>query len=117
MLVLALLWPHRLSRRGPAVALERFELYRRTMTTVESYVARPGASRLILFRADGMMAPGEMDLSMGWDRLAAATEAHLIADTDHASLPREPALDRLVEILEGAFAADAQAAASSGLAP
>jgi amino acid adenylation domain-containing protein len=91
---------------------ERFDLYCRTMITVESYVARPGASRLILFRADGMMAPGGMDLTAGWDRLAAATEAHLIADTDHASLLREPALDRLVEILESAFAgAEAQLAA------
>jgi thioesterase domain-containing protein len=83
---------------------ERFNLFCRTMTTVESYQPRPIAGKLILFRADGMMAPGAVDLLWGWDRFARA-EAHLIRDTDHATLLQEPALDLLVEHLESAFAA------------
>jgi amino acid adenylation domain-containing protein len=83
---------------------ERFNLYCRSMTTVEGYQPRPYGGRLILFRADGLMAPGAVDLIWGWDRLA-RTEAHLIVDADHASLLQEPALDQLVEHLESALAA------------
>jgi thioesterase domain-containing protein len=82
---------------------ERFNLYCRTMTTVESYLPRPYGGRLILFRADAMMAPGAVDLIWGWDRLA-MTEAHLIVNADHASLLQEPALDQLLEHLESALA-------------
>ncbi len=82
---------------------ERFNLYCRTMTTVEGYLPRPFGGRVILFRADTMMAPGAVDLIWGWDRLA-RTEAHLIVNADHASLLQEPALDQLVEILESALA-------------
>jgi thioesterase domain-containing protein/acyl carrier protein len=84
---------------------ERFNLYCRTMTSVEGYSARPYGGRLLVFRADGMMPPGSTDLNGGWDRLAAGVEAHLIGNTDHASLLREPALDELVEHMEKTLAA------------
>jgi thioesterase domain-containing protein len=83
---------------------ERFDLFVRTMTTVESYLPRPFGGRLILFRAEAMMAPGAVDLIWGWDRLA-RTEAHLIPEADHISLLQRPALDRLVEHLESALEA------------
>jgi thioesterase domain-containing protein len=89
---------------GKAWLRERFELFVRTMTTVESYVPRPFGGEVILFRAEALMAPGAVDLIWGWDQLA-RTEAHLIVDADHMSLLQEPALDQLVRHLESALAA------------
>ena len=82
---------------------ERFELFCRTLQTVESYLPRPYDGRVILFRADASLAPGTTDLTAGWDRLA-RIEAHLIPDADHVTLLQRPALDRLVEHLESALA-------------
>ncbi len=83
---------------------ERFELYRRTMKTVESYLPRPYGGRVTIFRADASLAPGATDLTSGWAQLA-RTEAHLIRDADHVTLLQRPALDQLVEHLESALAA------------
>jgi thioesterase domain-containing protein/acyl carrier protein len=83
---------------------ERFNLYRRARATVEGYLPRPYGGRVTLFRADASLAPGATDLTSGWDQLA-RIEAHLIPDADHGSLLQRPALDQLVEHLEGALAA------------
>ena len=72
--------------------------------TVESYVPRPYDGRVTLFRAGASLALGARDLTSGWSQLA-RTEAHLIPDADHFSLLQRPALDHLVEHLEGALAA------------
>jgi thioesterase domain-containing protein len=83
---------------------ERFNLYRRAMTTVEGYLPRPYGGRITLFRADASLAPGTTDLTAGWDRLA-RTDSHLILNADHGTLLERPALDQLVEHLESALAA------------
>jgi thioesterase domain-containing protein/acyl carrier protein len=83
---------------------ERFDLYSRIATAVQSYLPRPYGGQVTLFRAGASLAPGTTDLTSGWRRLA-RTEAHLIPDADHFSLLQTPALDRLVEHLESALAA------------
>jgi thioesterase domain-containing protein len=82
---------------------ERFDLYRRTTTAVESYVPRPYGGHVALFRASASLAPGATDLTGGWSLLA-RTEAHLIPDANHFSLLQMPALDRLVEQLQSDLA-------------
>ena len=88
---------------GKSWMRERFDLYRRTVTAVESYVPRPYGGRAILFRASASLAPGAADLTSGWGLLA-RTEAHLIPDANHFSLLQMPALHRVVDHLESALA-------------
>jgi thioesterase domain-containing protein/acyl carrier protein len=78
---------------------ERFELFSRTMTALQSYVPGPYGGRVILFRAGASIAPEATDLTSGWGLLA-RTEAHLIPDANHISLLKMPALGRLVKYLQ-----------------
>ncbi len=77
---------------------ERFGLYRRTVTAVESYVPRSYGGRVLLFRASASLAAGTTDLTSGWSQLLEA-EAHLVRDANHFSLLQMPALSQLVELL------------------
>jgi thioesterase domain-containing protein len=83
---------------------ERFDLYSRTATALQSYRPRPYGGQVTLFRASASLAPGATDLTAGWGRLA-RTEAHLIPDTDHFTLLQMPALHHLAEHLESALSA------------
>ena len=82
---------------------ERFDLFNRHMKAWQGYLPRPYGGSVTLFRAGASLPPVAKDLSAGWNALTDA-DVHLI-EADHYSLLQRPALDGLVEHLQGKLAA------------
>jgi thioesterase domain-containing protein len=91
-------------RLAAEFGLERLErlqaVFKANFLALASYSPKPYAGRPVLIRAQGHVAEGLFDSTMGWSALATEGVTTHVLPGDHYSLLKTPTVEALAKIVE-----------------